>query len=453
MADEVLTVSAPASSANLGPGFDTLALALDLANEVRITRRPGPARGAGEGEGAGEVPDGRGRTWSAAALAAGLPDLDGLLVECRNRIPLGRGLGSSAAAACAGLVAANALGGLRWSPDDVLRPRRGARGPRRQRRRVPARRHRGRRPRPERGAHRPPGRPGLRHRRARGPGLHPGGAPVPARARPARRGRRDGVRGPWAWRWPCARGGSRTCRRSWWTRLHEPCRAPPGAGPRGAPRPGRRPEGCLGRDDLRLGAVGAAVVPRRERGAGRRRGPGGARRGGGGGRGARGARARRAGSAPAGASRRRGWPRRWDERRARLGARRRRARLLPGPPGGDRQRHAGLLHRRGRALRHRARRGPRRPPGRAGRRRGRGGRRVAALRRRPPPRRSRSTASSPVIERLVARGRRAGGRRHLQGAGGRGGHRRRGEHPQRPDRPPRPANGAAWPRRAAWGWS
>ena len=46
------------------------------------------------------------------ALAMGLGSLDGLAIECRNRIPLGRGLGSSAAAVCSGLVAANALGRL-----------------------------------------------------------------------------------------------------------------------------------------------------------------------------------------------------------------------------------------------------------------------------------------------------------------------------------------------------
>jgi homoserine kinase len=116
---EVLTVSAPATSANLGPGFDTLALALDLANEVRISRRPGPLEVRVVGEGADEVAPDDGNL-VCRALASGLADLDGLLVECRNRIPLGRGLGSSAAAVCAGLVAANALGGLRWSPDDLL---------------------------------------------------------------------------------------------------------------------------------------------------------------------------------------------------------------------------------------------------------------------------------------------------------------------------------------------
>ena len=116
---EALTVSAPATSANLGPGFDTLGLALDLGNAVVIRRRPGPLRVLVHGEGAGELPEDASNL-VCRALASGLGDLDGLEVECRNRIPLARGMGSSAAAACAGLVAANALGGLRWSPDELL---------------------------------------------------------------------------------------------------------------------------------------------------------------------------------------------------------------------------------------------------------------------------------------------------------------------------------------------
>lgn len=110
---------APATSANLGPGFDALALALDLTNEVTVTRRPGPLEVRVSGEGAGEVPEDA-ENLVCKAMAMGLDSLDGLLVECVNRIPLGRGLGSSAAAACAGLVAANALGLLRWAPADLL---------------------------------------------------------------------------------------------------------------------------------------------------------------------------------------------------------------------------------------------------------------------------------------------------------------------------------------------
>jgi len=116
---EPITVSAPATSANLGPGFDVLALALDLTNVVTVERRPGPLSVAVEGEGAGELPEDAGNL-VCRGLAEGLGELDGLGVRCRNRIPLGRGLGSSAAAVCAGLVAANALGGLRWSPDEML---------------------------------------------------------------------------------------------------------------------------------------------------------------------------------------------------------------------------------------------------------------------------------------------------------------------------------------------
>lgn len=116
---EALTVSAPATSANLGPGFDCLAVALDLGNAVIITRRPGPLEVRVTGEGAGELAEDASNL-VCQALASGLGPLDGMVVECRNRIPLGRGLGSSSAAVCAGLVAANALGGLRWTPDELL---------------------------------------------------------------------------------------------------------------------------------------------------------------------------------------------------------------------------------------------------------------------------------------------------------------------------------------------
>ena len=116
---EALTVSAPATSANLGPGFDCLAVALDLGNAVVITRRPGPLEVRVTGEGEGEVPEDASNL-VCQALEMGLDSLDGLAIECRNRIPLGRGLGSSAAAVCSGLVAANALGRLRWTPDDLL---------------------------------------------------------------------------------------------------------------------------------------------------------------------------------------------------------------------------------------------------------------------------------------------------------------------------------------------
>lgn len=119
MADAI-RITAPATSANLGPGFDTLALALDFTTEVIVTRRPGPLEVIVTGEGADELPTDE-TNLVCRALASGLGSLDNLRVECSNSIPLRRGMGSSAAAACAGLVAANALGLLRWSPDEMVR--------------------------------------------------------------------------------------------------------------------------------------------------------------------------------------------------------------------------------------------------------------------------------------------------------------------------------------------
>jgi homoserine kinase len=105
---DALVVSAPASSANLGPGFDCLALALDIRNRVEI----GAAAGAAvqvtvTGEGAGEAPAGPDNLFLRAFVAAG-GDPAGLSFDMHNQVPFARGLGSSAAAIVAGLVAADA---------------------------------------------------------------------------------------------------------------------------------------------------------------------------------------------------------------------------------------------------------------------------------------------------------------------------------------------------------
>ena len=100
------TASAPASSANLGPGFDVLALALELRcvvdatpNELWSVRHVGPEYPSGHFDGVLE----------AARRAVGDGQPMSLVVD--NRIPIGRGLGSSAAAAVAGAAAAwRALG-------------------------------------------------------------------------------------------------------------------------------------------------------------------------------------------------------------------------------------------------------------------------------------------------------------------------------------------------------
>jgi homoserine kinase len=109
------TVRVPATSANLGPGFDSLGLALDLYDEVTAEATSGTAVTVEvEGEGADTVaPDERHLV--AAAMIRTFAHLDlappGLNLKCRNRIPHARGLGSSSAAIVAGIMLADALAG------------------------------------------------------------------------------------------------------------------------------------------------------------------------------------------------------------------------------------------------------------------------------------------------------------------------------------------------------
>jgi homoserine kinase len=109
-------VVAPASTANLGPGFDAAAAALELWNEVVVE---GGSSGVEiEGEGAEELPrDATHLTLRAFALFAPVDDYRFSFV---NRIPLERGLGSSAAAIAMGLVAGAAVTGKTVAPEELL---------------------------------------------------------------------------------------------------------------------------------------------------------------------------------------------------------------------------------------------------------------------------------------------------------------------------------------------
>ncbi|MQA25893.1 MAG: homoserine kinase [Micromonosporaceae bacterium] len=105
-------VRVPATSANLGPGFDALGLALDLCDEIEAAVAPAGVQVTVEGAGAGEVPLDEDHLLVRAMHAAfdhlgGRPP--GLTVRCRNRIPHARGLGSSSAAIVAGILLARAL--------------------------------------------------------------------------------------------------------------------------------------------------------------------------------------------------------------------------------------------------------------------------------------------------------------------------------------------------------
>lgn len=101
-----------ASSANLGPGFDSLGLALALYDEISVETTSGATTVEVEGEGQGQVSSGP-ENLVAVAIRRGLEaagvEAAGLKVHCRNAIPHSRGLGSSAAAVVGGLAVANAL--------------------------------------------------------------------------------------------------------------------------------------------------------------------------------------------------------------------------------------------------------------------------------------------------------------------------------------------------------
>jgi homoserine kinase len=100
----------PASTANLGSGFDALGLALGLYDEVTVEAAASGLDVRVEGEGAGQVPlDEEHLLVRAIRAVEGTPD--GLIVRCRNAIPHSRGLGSSAAAVVAGVAAGYALAG------------------------------------------------------------------------------------------------------------------------------------------------------------------------------------------------------------------------------------------------------------------------------------------------------------------------------------------------------
>jgi homoserine kinase len=119
-----VTVEAPASSANLGPGFDSLALALELHLRVRVTPLThGAEQLVVEGEGADEIGLDAGNRF-LIGLEHGLQAFNleppVMRIEMHNEIPLARGLGSSAAAVVAGLLAAEAMCGEKLGDDRIF---------------------------------------------------------------------------------------------------------------------------------------------------------------------------------------------------------------------------------------------------------------------------------------------------------------------------------------------
>ncbi|KJY32406.1 MULTISPECIES: homoserine kinase [unclassified Streptomyces] len=118
-------VRVPATSANLGPGFDAFGLALGLYDDVVVRVADSGLSVDIAGEGAETLPRDE-RHLLVRSMRAAFDRLGGqprgLEVVCANRIPHGRGLGSSSAAICAGIVAARAvtIGGPSALDDDAL---------------------------------------------------------------------------------------------------------------------------------------------------------------------------------------------------------------------------------------------------------------------------------------------------------------------------------------------
>lgn len=116
-------VRVPASSANLGPGFDAFGMALTVYNEFTVQTQNDGLRIAIDGEGDSELPRDKDNLFVQACsrvsekTGRSLPPLS---LHMRNRIPLYRGLGSSASATVGGLVAANHLLGNTLSNDRLL---------------------------------------------------------------------------------------------------------------------------------------------------------------------------------------------------------------------------------------------------------------------------------------------------------------------------------------------
>ena len=114
-------IKVPATTANLGPGFDCLGMALDIWNTIRMETGGFSIEVNGEGANLLSRGDDNLVYTSAAALFSEIGEpVPPLKIACENGVPLARGLGSSSAAVVGGLVAANALCGDPLSQDDLL---------------------------------------------------------------------------------------------------------------------------------------------------------------------------------------------------------------------------------------------------------------------------------------------------------------------------------------------
>lgn len=118
-----VVIEVPASAANLGPGFDCLALAIELTNNFEFGLQADGLNIQNDGSSGATLPTddsnlaARAFTQLADLAGASVP---GLFIKCQTEVPISSGLGSSSTAVVAGLLAANQLLGLNGSRQDLL---------------------------------------------------------------------------------------------------------------------------------------------------------------------------------------------------------------------------------------------------------------------------------------------------------------------------------------------
>lgn len=121
---DCVTIRVPATTANIGPGFDCLGLALDLWNETVFSVEGSVLEIIVEGEGVGQVSLDETnliyQSFCQAYVIQGKKVPNGLRIACKNQIPLCSGLGSSSAAVLTGVLGANELLGKPLSHEDII---------------------------------------------------------------------------------------------------------------------------------------------------------------------------------------------------------------------------------------------------------------------------------------------------------------------------------------------
>ena len=126
MEEKSIRLRVPGTSANCGPGFDSLGLACSIYNELEICLLREPKLVIEiEGDGAQNIPkDEKNVVWNSMQYllerAGKKEEFPGAVIRMKNQIPLSRGLGSSAAAIVAGLKGANVLIGNRFNRREIL---------------------------------------------------------------------------------------------------------------------------------------------------------------------------------------------------------------------------------------------------------------------------------------------------------------------------------------------